>query len=204
MEQVPINIYAEMTPNPATMKFVANKYLLISGEQVEFHSQQEAKKYSPLAAELFNFPFVKTIFMAGNFVAVTKTDNIEWEFVAMELRDLIKDFIADGKDILTMIPPPKKEKVNQEEGQKEVAVEDIPASEYDDTIKDLLEEYIKPAVEGDGGAIDFKSYNEGTVTVTLRGACSGCPSSTQTLKGGIENMLKQHLPSVNEVVAEEV
>lgn len=198
MSQVPINVYAEMTPNPATMKFVANKYLLISGEQVEFSSQQEAKKYSPLAEELFNFPFVKNIFIAGNFVAITKYDNIEWDFISMELRNLIKNFIAEGNDVLVQMPPKKEAK---EAPQKASPIE---PSEYDATIKNLLDEYVKPAVEGDGGAIDFKSYNEGTVTVTLRGACSGCPSSTQTLKGGIENLLKQHLPSVKEVVAEEL
>lgn len=200
MSQVPINVYAEMTPNPATMKFVANKYLLISGEQVEFSSQKEAKGYSPLAEELFNFPFVKNIFIAGNFVAITKYDNIEWDYISMELRNLIKEFIADGKDVLVQMPP-KKDPSPQE---SEKVVSPIEPSEFDATIKNLLDEYVKPAVEGDGGAIDFKSYNKGVVTVTLRGACSGCPSSTQTLKGGIENLLKQHLPTVKEVVAEEL
>lgn len=201
MSQVPINIYAEMTPNPATMKFVANKYLLISGEQVEFNSQQEAKKYSPLADELFNFPFVKNIFIAGNFVAITKTDNIEWDYVSNELRSLIAEFITDGKEILLQMPEPKKESAPKNDDGK---IENISTSETDRKIIQLLTDYVKPAVEGDGGAIDFKSFENGIVTVVLRGACSGCPSSTQTLKGGIENLLKQNLSEVKEVVAESI
>lgn len=190
-----------MTPNPATMKFVTNKYLLLSGEQVEFQNQKEAKGYSPLAEELFNFPFVKTIFIAGNFVAITKTDNIEWDYVSNELRSLIAEFIAEGKDVLLQMPEPKKETSSKNDDGK---TENVPTSEYDRKIIQLLTDYVKPAVEGDGGAIDFKSFENGIVTVVLRGACSGCPSSTQTLKGGIENLLKQNLSEVKEVVAESI
>lgn len=185
-----------MTPNPSTMKFVANKYLLISGESVEFTSQSEAKGFSPLAEELFKFPFVKGVFMAANFITVTKNDSLSWDYINMELRDFIKNWIADGKDVLIQMPAPKPVESESKE-QKEYT-----PSEFDEAIVALLDEYVRPAVENDGGAIDFRSFENGIVTVALRGACSGCPSSTATLKGGIENLLKSHLPEVKEVIAE--
>lgn len=194
--QVPVTVYAEMTPNPSTMKFVANKYLLLTGESVEFTSSAEAKGHSPLAEELFRFPFVKGVFIAANFVTVTKTDSLSWDYITMELREFIKNWIADGKDILVMMPPPKPVETGSEE-QKTYA-----PSEYDEAIISLLEEFVKPAVENDGGAIEFRSYEDGVVRVLLRGSCSGCPSSTATLKFGIENLLKSHLPEVKEVIAE--
>lgn len=195
---VPVTVYAEMTPNPSTMKFVANKYLLITGDSAEFSSQADAKGYSPMAEELFHFPFVKNVFMAANFVTITKTDNVPWDFITMELREFIKNWIAEGKDVLIQMPAPKTSSV-EKEGQ--VSKEYTP-SEFDDTIRSLLDEYVRPAVENDGGAIDFRGYDNGVVTVVMRGSCAGCPSSTATLKGGIENLLKSHLPEVKEVVAE--
>lgn len=198
MTQVPVTVYVEMTPNPNTMKFVANKYLLVTGESVEFTSAAEAKGFSPLAEELFKFPFVNAVFLAANFVTIAKTDNVSWDFIAMELREFIKNWIAEGKDVLIQMPVAKP-KVSEDESKPVKVYE---PSEYDDAIRALLDEYVRPAVEGDGGAIDFVGFDEGTVTVALRGACSGCPSSTATLKGGIENLLKQHLPEVKEVVAE--
>lgn len=199
MSQIPITVYVEMTPNPNTMKFVANKYLLISGDSVEFTSQAEAKGYSPLAEELFNFPFVKGVFLAANFITVAKNDSISWDFVTMELREFIKDWLAEGKDVLVMMPPPKAPAASTDDSKP---AKTYAPSEYDDAIRSLLDEYVRPAVENDGGAIDFVGFDEGTVTVALRGSCSGCPSSTATLKGGIENLLKSHLPEVKEVVAE--
>lgn len=195
--KVPITLYAEMTPNPSTMKFVANKHLLISGESAEFLNQAEAKGYSPLAEELFNFPFVKGVFIAANFVTVTKTETISWDYITMELREFIRNYIAEGNELLIKMPEPR-----QEEAKEDSPLKNIAPSEYDDAIKDLLDEYVRPAVEGDGGAIDFKGFEDGIVTVVLKGSCSGCPSSTATLKGGIESILKQHLPEVKEVVAE--
>ena len=194
---VPVTVYAEMTPNPSTMKFVANKYLLITGDSVEFSSKAEAKGYSPLAEELLSFPFVKNVFIAANFVTITKTDNVPWDFINMEIREFIKGFIAEGKDVLIQMPAPKAVESTDDQPKKEYAV-----SEYDDAIRSLLDEYVRPAVENDGGAIDFRGFEDGTVTVVLRGSCAGCPSSTATLKGGIENLLKSHLPEVKEVVAE--
>lgn len=194
---VPVTVYAEMTPNPSTMKFVANKYLLITGDSVEFSSMADAKGYSPLAEELLSFPFVKNVFIAANFVTITKTDNVPWDFINMEIREFIKDFIAAGKDVLIQMPAPKAVETSDDQPKKEYAV-----SEYDDAIRSLLDEYVRPAVENDGGAIDFRGFEDGTVTVVLKGSCAGCPSSTATLKGGIENLLKSHLPEVKEVVAE--
>jgi Fe-S cluster biogenesis protein NfuA len=194
---VPVTVYAEMTPNPSTMKFVANKYLLITGDSVEFSSIADAKGFSPLAEELLSFPFVKNVFIAANFVTITKTDNVPWDFINMEIREFIKDFIAAGKDVLIQMPVPKAVETSEDQPKKEYAV-----SEYDDAIRSLLDEYVRPAVENDGGAIDFRGFEDGTVTVVLKGSCAGCPSSTATLKGGIENLLKSHLPEVKEVVAE--
>ena len=196
---VPVTVYAEMTPNPNTMKFVANKYLLITGDSVEFTSRVEAKGFSPLAEELFNFPFVKGVFIAVNFVTITKSEDISWDFVQMELREFVKEYLSFGKDVLVMMPAPKPVEVKQEDNQPTKVYE---PSEFDEAIVALLDEYVRPAVENDGGAIDFRSYEDGVVTVIMRGACSGCPSSTATLKGGIENLLKQHIPEVKEVVAE--
>lgn len=194
---VPVTVYIEMTPNPATMKFVANKYLLMTGDSVEFESKAEAKGYSPMVEELFNFPFVKKVFIAANFVTITKTDNVPWDFIAMELREFVKNWIGEGKDVLIQMPEPKVAETKGDEPKKVYA-----PSEYDDAIRNLLDEYVRPAVENDGGAIDFRGYEDGVVTVVMRGSCAGCPSSTATLKGGIENLLKSHLPEVKEVVAE--
>ena len=195
---VPVTVYAEMTPNPSTMKFVANKYLLLTGDSVEFGSLQEAKGFSPMVEELFNFPFVKNVFIAANFITVTKTDNVPWDFITMELREFLKNWISDGKDVIIQMPAPKPaSEATADQPRKEYA-----PSEYDDAIRSLLDEYVRPAVENDGGAIDFRGFDNGTVTVVMRGSCAGCPSSTATLKGGIENLLKSHLPEVKEVVAE--
>jgi Fe-S cluster biogenesis protein NfuA len=193
---VPVTVYTEMTPNPTTMKFVANKYLLISGDSVEFVSRKEAKGFSPIAEALFDFPFVKNVFIAANFITITKTDNVPWDFITMELREFIKEWISVGKDVLIQMPQPK---VNETESAGEK--NEFNASDYDDPIKALLDQYVRPAVENDGGAIDFLGFEDGKVTVQLKGSCAGCPSSTATLKGGIENLLKNHLPEVKEVVA---
>ena len=196
--KVPVTVYAEMTPNPATMKFVANKYLLLDNRTLEFDSVAEAQKYSPLATELLNFPFVENVFITGNFVTVTKTDNVDWDFIAMELREFVREFLAAGKEVLIMMPPMDAETTNREVVKPKKEFE---PSQYDETIINILEEYIRPAVENDGGAIEYVGYEEGVVTVELKGSCAGCPSSTATLKGGIEQLLKNSIPEVKEVVA---
>ncbi|NRA12971.1 MAG: NifU family protein [Crocinitomicaceae bacterium] len=195
--KVPVTVYAEMTPNPSTMKYVVNKHLLGTGDSAQFNSMAEAKGFSPLAEELFNLPFVKGVFFASNFVTITKTDNLSWDFINMELREFIKNWIGDGKDVLIAMPLPNAP-TEDDAAPKKV----FEPSEYDVAIQNLLDEYVRPAVANDGGQIDFRGYENGTVTVVLKGSCAGCPSSTQTLKGGIESLLKQHLPEVKEVIAE--
>ncbi|PWH81340.1 NifU family protein [Brumimicrobium oceani] len=199
MSKIPVTIYAEMTPNPNTMKFVANNYLIDPSRTAEFKSQQETKGFSPLADELFTFPFVKGVYFANNFVSITKDDTLAWDYVLTELRDYIRNYIADGKIVVTKIPEERPAPAAED---KTIDTTNYTPSQFDDAIKDLLDQYVRPAVEGDGGAIEFRNFNEGVVTVVLKGACSGCPSSTNTLKGGIEQILKQHIPEVTEVVAE--
>ena len=201
--KVPVTVYAEMTPNPATMKFVANKMLLLSDDNFVFESMAEAKGYSPLAEALFNFPFVEAVFLQGNFVTVTKTNNVDWDFIAMELREFVRDWIMNGKEILIMNPNKKAPVCDTNEDSEGVKTEKkFSPSEFDEQIIGLLNEYVRPAVENDGGAIDYIGFENGVVTVELKGSCAGCPSSTQTLKGGIEALLKQNMPEVvKEVVA---
>ena len=203
--KVPVTIYAEMTPNPATMKFISTKHLLINGENLMFESMAEAKGYSPLAEALFQFPFVNAVFISGNFITVTKTDNVDWDFIVMELREFIREWIFNGKQILLMMPP-AKDSPNYEDKKDEsgaiIERQKFTKSEYDQQIIDLLDEYVRPAVENDGGAIDYIGFENGVVTVELKGSCAGCPSSTQTLKGGIEGLLTENMKGiVTEVVA---
>ncbi len=182
-----VTIYAESTPNPSVLKFVCNKVLVPN--LFEFTSIEEAKP-SPLATALFQFPFVKNVFMEKNFISITKFDIIEWEEITLQLREFLKSYIEDGKTILNDAAPKQLNKTEKAIEQKFEALDDISKN-----IINILEEYIKPAVESDGGNIEFRSYNELTkkVEVLLQGACSGCPSSTFTLKNGIENMLKDML-----------
>lgn len=194
--RIPVTLYAEMTPNPLTMKFVANKYLLIDNATVEFTSLAETKGYSPLAEALFQFPFVDGVFISGNFITVTKTDNVDWDFIMMELRDFIREWIAEGKDILVMMPT-----IAAKSEEEQAVRKSFEPTEFDEPILDLLDQYVRPAVENDGGAIEYVGYDAGVVTVELKGSCSGCPSSTATLKGGIEQLLKANIESVTEVVA---
>jgi len=199
----PVTIYAEMTPNPNTMKFVADHMLLSSGEIVEFLSPSDAKGYSTLAEALFNFPFVTRIFIAQNFVTVYKNDMIEWSDVSLEMRDFIREWLSENEQAVQKIPEQSTIEVVSESQTKITNISPVINTEMDQKIVDLINEYIQPAVEQDGGAIHFQSFNEesGQVTVVLKGSCSGCPSSTATLKGGVENLLKTHIPEISEVVA---
>ncbi|MDQ3047183.1 MAG: NifU family protein [Bacteroidota bacterium] len=198
----PIIIYAESTPNPSSMKFVANQLLLTEGATAQYLSKAETKG-APIAAKLFEFPFVKAVFMAANFITVTKTDNVQWEDITLKLRDYIRNYITEGNPIVTELPKAEVAVDNSFQTTKEVFTEHTaPATELEVKIVEILEQYIRPAVEGDGGSITFKSFKEGVVTVQLRGSCSGCPSSTITLKAGIEGLLKRMVPEVTEVVSE--
>ncbi|MFN4975186.1 MAG: NifU family protein [Bacteroidota bacterium] len=188
-----ISIYTEMTPNPETMKFVANK-LLYPGKSIDFAEESLAAP-SPLAKELFGFPFVKSVFIASNFVTLTKTPETEdWQDVIPAIKQFLKDYLENGGVV-----------VNEEElAQMQPAGNTVHADDDDivKRVKELLENYVKPAVEMDGGAIQFKSYENGVVNLMLQGSCSGCPSSMITLKAGIEGMMKRMIPEVKEVVAE--
>jgi len=187
-KKVAVTVYAESTPNPSVIKFVANKKL--TPNTLEFTSIDEAK-HSPFAMELFHFPFVKSIFIDENYVSITKYDMADWNDITMELREFIRGYIENGKEIISANAPETKKHT---ETTKEENFETL-----DDTSKEIvniLEEYVKPAVASDGGNIEFLSYDTKSknVSVMLQGACSGCPSSTFTLKNGIENMLKEMLP----------
>ncbi|HMH21470.1 MAG TPA: NifU family protein [Puia sp.] len=187
-----ISIYTEMTPNPETMKFVANK-LLYPGKSIDFPDVGTAGP-SPLAIEIFAFPFIKSVFIASNFVTLTKTADTDWNDVIPAIRQFLKEYLEEGKPVINE----EDVVVVKSEGNTIDADDDDVVKR----IKELLENYVKPAVEMDGGAIQFKSYNEGVVNLMLQGSCSGCPSSMITLKAGIEGMMKRMIPEVKEVVAE--
>lgn len=188
-----ISIYTEMTPNPETMKFVANK-LLYPGKSIDLPDMESAKP-SPLAIELFGFPFIRSVFIASNFVTLTKTAETEWNDVIPSIRQFLKDYLEEGKAVVNE----EEVAASKPQSSNEVAADD---DDVVKRIKELLENYVKPAVEMDGGAIQFKSYTEGVVNLMLQGSCSGCPSSMITLKAGIEGMMKRMIPEVKEVVAE--
>lgn len=186
-KKVPVTVYSESTPNPTVMKFVANKKLVTT--IYEFTSIDDAK-YSPLATKLFHFPFVKSVFFDENFISITKYDIADWNDITMELREFIRSYIESGNDIIAANAPKILKKTETQLDETFEALDDTSKE-----IINILEEYVKPAVASDGGNILFKSYNpeSKTVKVILQGACSGCPSSTFTLKNGIENMLKEML-----------
>ena len=189
-----ISIYTEMTPNPETMKFVANK-LLYPGKSIDFPDESTAAP-SPLAKELFSFPFIKSVFIASNFVTLTKTaETEEWMDVIPSIKQFLKEYLENGGPVINE----EEVAVLKQENTNMVLADD---DDVVKRIKELLEHYVKPAVEMDGGAIQFKSYNEGTVKLMLQGSCSGCPSSMITLKSGIEGMMKRMIPEVKEVMAE--
>jgi Fe-S cluster biogenesis protein NfuA len=189
-----VSIYTEMTPNPETMKFVANK-LLYPGKSLDV-AEESLATASPLAKELFSFPFIKSVFIASNFVTLTKTtDTEDWQDVIPTIKTFLKEYLEAGGVV-----------VNEDEVAKmKQEATNVVSADDDDVvkrIKELLENYVKPSVEMDGGAIQFKSYNNGIVNLMLQGSCSGCPSSMVTLKAGIEGMMKRMIPEVKEVVAE--
>ncbi|RKS95229.1 Fe-S cluster biogenesis protein NfuA [Flavobacterium limicola] len=183
----PVTVYGETTPNPSALKFVVSK--MLTKNAIEFKNIDQTAA-SPLAKELFKFPYVKEIFIDENYISVTKYEINDWQEITLELRSFIKQYIENGGTVL-----------DENYVAAVTAEETVKAKEFDNLdvtsqqIINILEEYVKPAVQADGGNIAFDSYNENdkTVKVILQGACSGCPSSTFTLKSGIENMLKSML-----------
>lgn len=196
-----LSIYAEMTPNPMAMKFVADRLLVPDGVQFEFMTR-EAAASSPMAIKLFDLPFVKGVYIAANFITVLKNEKAMWDDVVFDVRDYIKEFILAGGQIWD------RNAVNKDGGsqdKKEPSIQDQlvvhaePANETEQKIIDTIETYVKPAVENDGGLILFQSFKDGIVTLQLKGSCSGCPSSSNTLKAAVEQLLKRMVPEVKEV-----
>ena len=181
-----VTIYAEATPNPDSMKFVVSK-MILPNDSIDFRTKDKAEGLSPLAVELFEqFKFTNGVFIMNNFVSITKLPDEQWAEHIPTVREFIKNYLEADKPILT-----KNRAISPEE-----------AGEIEQKIIKLLDDHVKPAVEMDGGAISFKSFKEGVVTVVMKGSCSGCPSSTFTLKSGIENLLKRMVPQVEAVEAE--
>ena len=200
VKRPPVSVYAESTPNPSTMRFVSSRLLVQDGRLLEFRTPEETVGVSPLAEHVFNLPFVTGVFISSNFISVTRNTSITWDLVQLELREYIQEFLnTDGRVVYEDAPAQALADANERASSHADA-----RGPEDEKIIRVLEEYIRPAVEGDGGHIAFRSFEEGVVTVSLRGSCSGCPSSMVTLKQGIENLLKHVVPGVREVVAEEL
>ena len=193
-----VMLYTEQTPNPESLKFVTNR-MLYRGT-ADFRDELLARDWSPLATELFDYPYVKGVYICNNFVTITKEFNYSWDDIKLKIKDFIKTYVESGNEILkegfeeAMAALEEQRGANYEYSEDEV--------EIVQKVKDLIDTYVKPAVEMDGGNIEFKSFHQGIVNVILQGSCSGCPSSTVTLKSGIEGMLKRMVPEVREVVAE--
>ena len=185
-----LNVYIESNPNPNSLKFVAN-IMLVNEGIVKDYPDIKSVKDSPLAKKLFDFEYVKRVFIMSNFITITKKENFSWEEIKLDLKDFIKKYIEEKNEIISIPKNESRKKLDTDT--------DTDTDTIDEKIKNILEEYIKPAVEQDGGAIDFESFENGKVIVSLKGACSGCPSSTLTLKSGIENLLKRFVPEVKEV-----
>lgn len=190
-------LYTEQTPNPETLKFVMNR--IIYKGIADFKNAEQAYNWSPFASALFDFPFVKGVYLCNNFVTITKESEMEWNDIMLELKEYIKSYVADSKPIIL---EGYQEYLDQHEKDNPVMQYNEADAELVKRIKDLIETYVKPAVEMDGGNIEFKAYDQGIVYVIMQGSCSGCPSSTVTLKAGIEGMLKRMIPEVKEVVSE--
>jgi Fe-S cluster biogenesis protein NfuA len=206
MESIPYIIYIEATPNPSSMKFVANKMLVTEkGASAEYKNISETET-APIAKKLFQFPFVKTVFISSNYITITKIDSISWDDISLELRIFITEYLNNGNLIITALPKQEVAIDNTFTETKTISTQHVaPKDEVEAKIVEILDQYIRPAVEQDGGLITFKELKEGIVTVQMRGSCSGCPSSTMTLKAGIEALLKRLLPdAVKEVVSEAV
>ena len=194
----PVMLYTEQTPNPESLKFVTNR-MLYRGT-ADFRTVDLAQEWSPIAVALFEMPYVNGVYVCNNFVTITKEMNYQWADIKLKIKEFIKNYVAEGKAVvnegfaeaMAAIEAEKGVSYQYEGEEAEIVIK----------IKELIEKYVKPAVEMDGGNIEFSAFDKGKVTVLLQGSCSGCPSSTVTLKSGIEGMLKRMVPEVTEVVAE--
>ncbi len=190
-------LYTEQTPNPETLKFVMNR-ILYKGI-ADFKTADMAYNWSPIASALFEFPFVKGVYLCNNFITITKETSFDWNDIMLELKEYIKSYVAEGKPVINEGFQEYIDNLEKESGAIQYNEAD---AELVKRIRELIDTYVKPAVEMDGGNIEFKAYDQGVVYVIMQGSCSGCPSSTVTLKAGIEGMLKRMIPEVKEVVSE--
>ncbi len=186
-----IEIYTEMTPNPESVKFITNKHIL-PNFQLDFRTKELASG-SAMAKALFEIPFVNGVFIANNFVTITKKPEYDRFEITPELKEEVKKFLASGAKPVDDALLPKDLLANENQPSTPTDIEG--------KIKDLLEKYVKPAIQMDGGHIEFRSFEDGVVKLSLQGSCSGCPSSTLTLKSGIEGLLKRMVPEVETVEA---
>jgi NFU1 iron-sulfur cluster scaffold homolog, mitochondrial len=193
----PVMLYTEQTPNPEALKYVTNR-LLYRGI-ADFKDQELAAEWSPMANSLLELPYVKSVYFNNNYVTITKEFNYDWTDVMLRLKEFIKDYIENGGTVVKEGFEAYVEQINAGANAEQFSGE---GGEIAKKVKDLIDMYVKPAVEMDGGNIEFKAYEAGVVYVTMQGSCSGCPSSTVTLKSGIEGMLKRMVPEVTEVVQE--
>ena len=194
----PVMLYTEQTPNPETLKFVTNK-MLYAGI-ADLRDLELAQTWSPFAVALMDLPYIKAVYFSNNFVTLTKELNYDWADIMLKSKEFVKDYVTSGETIIKEGFEAAMIKLEEEHGY---------GYQYDEEtgivvkkIKDILDKYVKPAVQNDGGNIAFKSYDEGVVTVIMQGSCAGCPSSSATLKGSIETMLSRMVPQVKEVIAE--
>jgi Fe-S cluster biogenesis protein NfuA len=182
-------IQTEETPNPATLKFIADGNIISPNGSFEFKNQKQAATKSPLALQLFAIQGVEAIFIAKDFITITKSEEVSWQKIKTEISATIIDFIVGEKPIF------------YDNNENKTATNDHNSNEVEDSevvrqIKELIEIKVRPAVAMDGGDIVFVAFEEGIVKLQLKGSCSGCPSSTITLKNGIEQMLKHYVPEV--------
>jgi NFU1 iron-sulfur cluster scaffold homolog, mitochondrial len=193
----PVMLYTEQTPNPETLKYVTNR-LLYRGI-ADFKEKDLAAEWSPMANSLMQLPYVKAVYFSNNFVTLTKEFNYEWTDIMLKLKEFIKDFIENGGVIVNEGYENFMAQQSEQNNAAQFTGED---GEIAKKVKELIDTYVKPAVEMDGGNIEFKAFDKGKVYVVMQGSCSGCPSSSVTLKSGIEGMLKRMVPEVTEVIQE--
>jgi len=193
----PVMLYTEQTPNPEALKYVTNR-LLYRGI-ADFKEKDLAAEWSPMANSLMELPYVKSVYFNNNYVTVTKEMNYDWAEVMLKLKEYIKEYIENGGEVVKEGFADFWDAQMAQSNSIQFSGED---GEIARKVKELIDMYVKPAVEMDGGNIEFKAFEKGRVFVTMQGSCSGCPSSTVTLKAGIEGMLKRMVPEVTEVVQE--
>lgn len=196
VSKTPVMLYTEQTPNPESLKFVTNR-MLYANNLADFREVELAKEWSPLAAALLDFPYVKGVYICNNYVTITKEFNYSWDDIMLEAKNFLKKYIEQDGEIVKE----GFETVKAELDAKNLGDYTAEDAAIVGKIKNLIDTYVRPAVEMDGGNIEFQSYEKGVVSVIMQGSCSGCPSSSVTLKAGIEGMLKRMIPEVQEVVA---